>query len=57
MLDGRFAGEVIALAIDGVLSGRLLRTTGLTAGQAYAEMADLMLGGLSASPVPGTRSA
>lgn len=49
-IDGRFAAQLIAIAIDGVQSGALLANTGLTAGQAYNEMADLLLHGLSAPP-------
>ena len=45
-IDGNFAGQLVALAIEGVQSGILLRSTGLTAGQAYHEMADLLLHGL-----------
>jgi AcrR family transcriptional regulator len=47
-IDGTFAGQLVALAIEGVQSGMLLRRTGLTAGEAYQEMADLLLHGLSA---------
>lgn len=49
-VDGNFAGQLIALAIDGIQSGALLGSTGLTAGQAYGEMADLLLHGLAAHP-------
>jgi AcrR family transcriptional regulator len=48
-IDGNFAGQLVALAIEGVQSGVLLRRTGLTAGEAYQEMADLLLHGLSRS--------
>ena len=47
-VDGDFAGQLTALAIEGIQSGVLLRSTGLTAGQAYGEMADLLLHGLAA---------
>jgi AcrR family transcriptional regulator len=47
-VDGTFAGRLIALAIEGIQSGVLLDSTGLTAGQAYGEMADLLLHGLAA---------
>jgi AcrR family transcriptional regulator len=47
-VDGAFAAQLIALAIQGVQSGVLLTSTGLTAGQAYTEMADLLLHGLAA---------
>lgn len=49
-VDGEFAGHLIALAIDGIQSGTLLRATGLAAGDAFAELGDLLLNGLSASP-------
>jgi hypothetical protein len=47
-IDGNFAGQLVALAIEGLQSGVLLERTGLSAGQAYSEMADLLLHGLSA---------
>ena len=46
-VNGAFAADLIALAIEGVQSGVLLRRTGLSAGQAYIEIADLLFGGLS----------
>ena len=49
-VDGTFAGQLTALAIEGIQSGVLLGNTGLTAGQAYSEMADLLLHGLAARP-------
>jgi AcrR family transcriptional regulator len=49
-VDGNFAGQLTALAIEGIQSGVLLGSTGLTAGQAYGEMADLLLHGLAARP-------
>src|SRR3954451_17121491 len=49
-VDGNFAGQLTALAIEGIQSGVLLGNTGLTAGQAYGEMADLLLHGLAARP-------
>lgn len=48
--DGAFAAQLVALAIDAVQSGALLRATGLTAGDAFAELGDLLLHGLSAPP-------
>ena len=51
-VNGVFVGQLIALAIDSVQSGALLDTTGLTAGQAYYEIADLLLHGLDASGGP-----
>ena len=49
-VDGTFAGQLVALAIEGIQSGALLSPTGLSAGQAYSEMADLLLHGLAATP-------
>jgi len=49
-VDGTFAGQLVALAIEGIQSGALLSPTGLSAGQAYTEMADLLLHGLNATP-------
>lgn len=46
--DGRFAAQLIAMAIDGVQSGALLQSTGTDASEAYAELADLLLHGLTA---------
>jgi AcrR family transcriptional regulator len=45
-IDGNFAGQLVALTIESVQSGMLLRRTGLTAGEAYRELADLLLHGL-----------
>jgi AcrR family transcriptional regulator len=45
-VDAAFASELVVLAIDGVRSGRLLRRTGLTAGEAFGEIADILLDGL-----------
>jgi hypothetical protein len=47
-VDGSFAGQLVALAIEGIQSGALLGPTGLSAGQAYTEMADLLPHGLTA---------
>ncbi|GAB4064684.1 TetR/AcrR family transcriptional regulator [Angustibacter speluncae] len=49
-VDGTFAGQLVALAIQGIQSGALLSPTGLSAGQAYTEMADLLMHGLAAGP-------
>lgn len=49
-VDGTFAAQLTALAIEGIQSGALLGNTGLTAGAAYREMADLLLHGLAAYP-------
>lgn len=45
-VDAAFASELVVLAIDGVQSGRLLGPTGLTAGEAFSEIADILLDGL-----------
>ncbi|MET0885917.1 MAG: hypothetical protein ABWX92_05645, partial [Mycetocola sp.] len=45
-VDAAFTSELIVLAIDGVRSGRLLEPTGLSAGEAFTEIADVMLDGL-----------
>ena len=48
-VDGTFAGQLTALAIEGIQSGVLMGNIGLTAAQAYGEMADLLLHGLAAA--------
>lgn len=47
--DARFTAELVSLAIDGVHSGRLLESTGFTAGEAFAELGDLFLRSLTVS--------
>ncbi|GAB2736945.1 TetR/AcrR family transcriptional regulator [Amycolatopsis magusensis] len=46
-INGTFAAQVVAVAIDAVQSGELLHTTGLTAGDAFSALGDLILDGLS----------
>ncbi|MDX2605500.1 TetR/AcrR family transcriptional regulator [Streptomyces caniscabiei] len=46
-LNGQFAAQVVAVTIDAVQSGALLESTGLTAGDAFSELGDLLLDGLS----------
>ncbi|MGN9842111.1 hypothetical protein ACTMTI_28690 [Nonomuraea sp. H19] len=46
-LNGHFAAQVVAVTIDAVQSGVLLERTGLTAGDAFSELGDLLLDGLS----------
>ncbi|WP_309484296.1 TetR/AcrR family transcriptional regulator [Streptomyces himalayensis] len=57
-LNGHFAAQVVAVTIDAVQSGVLLESTGLTAGDAFSELGDLLLDGLSsgqgASEPPST---
>ncbi|WP_067901953.1 TetR/AcrR family transcriptional regulator [Nocardia vaccinii] len=48
--DGAFAAQVVALAIEAVQSGVLLDRTGLSAGDAFAELGQLMLNGLLGAP-------
>lgn len=49
-VHGVFASQLVALAIEGIHSGELLRGTGMTAGQAFSELGDLILNGLNATP-------
>lgn len=49
-VDGVFAAQLVALAIDGVQSGLLLRETGMSAGDAFAELGNLLLDGLASRP-------
>jgi AcrR family transcriptional regulator len=46
-VNGPFAAQVIAVAIDAVQSGVLLESTGLSAGDAFSQLGDLLLDGLS----------
>ncbi|MET7924811.1 TetR/AcrR family transcriptional regulator [Streptomyces sp. NPDC005349] len=46
-LNGTFAAHVVAVAIDALQSGQLLESTGLSAGDAFSELGDLLLDGLS----------
>lgn len=48
-VNGHFAAQVVAVAIDAVQSGVLLESTGLSAGDAFSELGDLLLGGLSSA--------
>lgn len=49
-VDGAFAAHVVGLGIDAIHSGELLDATGLSAGDAFAELGDLLLDGLSHRP-------
>ncbi|MER5671894.1 TetR/AcrR family transcriptional regulator [Pseudonocardia alni] len=51
-VDGTFAAQVVALVIHAVQSGDLLDATGLSAGDAFSELGDLLLNGLSRPSVP-----
>jgi len=46
-LNGTFAAQIVAVAIDALQSGVLLRSTGLSAADAFSELGDLLLDGLS----------
>lgn len=46
-VDGNFAAQVVAITIDAVQSGALLQSTGLSAGDAFSRLGDLILDGLS----------
>jgi AcrR family transcriptional regulator len=46
-LNGTFAAQVVAVVIDALQSGALLQSTGLSAGDAFSELGDLLLDGLS----------
>ncbi|WP_427132210.1 hypothetical protein [Pseudarthrobacter sp. S9] len=45
-VDSPFASGLVVLAIDGVQSRRLLGPTGLTTGEAFDEIANILLDGL-----------
>jgi hypothetical protein len=46
-VNGSCAAQVVTVTIDAVQSDDLLRTTGLSAGDAFAELGDLLLDGLN----------
>jgi hypothetical protein len=46
--DAPLAAQAVALLIEGVQSGELLEHTGLTAGEAFSELGELLVHGLSA---------
>jgi hypothetical protein len=46
-VNGPFAAQVVAVAIDAVQSGALLESTGLSAGDAFSQLGDLLIDGLS----------
>ncbi|OZF57610.1 TetR family transcriptional regulator [Rhodococcus sp. 14-2470-1b] len=50
--DATFAAQLVALAIDAVQSGVLLERTGLSAADAFSELADLLLHGLLRNDSP-----
>ena len=41
-----FAGHLVALGLEGIMSGRLQQEAGLSTGQAYAQLGDLLVKGL-----------
>jgi AcrR family transcriptional regulator len=48
-LNGAFAAQVVAVAIDAVHSGALLEGTELSAGDAFSQLGDLLLDGLTSA--------
>ncbi|WP_345061312.1 hypothetical protein [Leifsonia kafniensis] len=48
--DAALAAQAIALLIDGVQSGGLLESTGLSAGEAFTELGELLINGLAVRP-------
>lgn len=48
-VHGVFASQLVALAIEGIHSGELLRGTGMSAGMAFSELGDLILNGLQST--------
>ena len=46
-INGDFAAQVVAVAIDAVQSGAIIEATGLSAADAFTELGDLLLHGLS----------
>ena len=46
-INGNFAAQVVAVAIDAVQSGAIIEATGLSAADAFTELGDLLLHGLS----------
>ncbi|MCZ9880602.1 TetR/AcrR family transcriptional regulator [Arthrobacter sp. B2a2-09] len=48
--DAALAALAVAMLIDGVQSGELLEATGLTAGEAFSELGELIVNGLSVRP-------
>src|SRR3954453_6722198 len=50
--DAALAALTVALLMDGVQSGEVLEATGLSAGEAFAELGELLVHGLSVRPEP-----
>ncbi len=48
--DAALAAQVVALVIDNVQSGAILEATGLSAGEAFAEIGQLLIHGLALDP-------
>lgn len=48
-VHGVFAAQLVTLAIDGIQSGELLESTGLSSGDAFTELGDLLLDGLNSN--------
>ena len=47
-VNAAFAAQVVAAAINGIQSGELLRRTGMSSGDAFSELAELLVHGLTA---------
>lgn len=47
-----FAGHVVALVIEAIQHGELLESTGLSSGDAYAELSELLVRGLTEGGIP-----
>ncbi|HVV12148.1 TetR/AcrR family transcriptional regulator [Amycolatopsis sp.] len=52
-VHAEFVGEAVALLIDGIQHGELLTRTGLSSGDAFTEVSDLVLAALTNKTPPG----
>jgi hypothetical protein len=54
-LHAEFVGEAVGLLIDGIQHGELLARTGLSSGDAFTQLSDLVLAALTnmSAPAPG----
>jgi len=48
--NAKFIGKAVSLLMDGIQHGALLEETGLSSGDAYAELGNLLLGALGSRP-------
>jgi hypothetical protein len=46
-VNAQFVGEAVSLLIEGIQHGELLKRTGLSSGEAFKELSDLVLAALS----------